>query len=848
MIKGYLKILLYLFITLSTDEISAQWGSLKGRVTEGGREGIPGVNIILQKTDFGAQTSLDGSYEVKAIPYGTYSVRFSAVGYETLLREVTIKSPVQTLNVEMNPTVIVTGEVQVVGDRRQKQEDPRVSVIDLRPDKARIQPGAVQDVLRTLQSLPGVLAPNDFTSQLVIRGSGPDQNLIIMDDVEIFNPYRLYGVISMFNPEAVSNISLITGGFPAKYGDRLSAVLDVTNREGPRNKAFAGNINASIVDANLVLEGKNPLNVPGSWIINSRRTYYDLIIEPFVKKAGLVDENTSFPNFYDFQGKLAFGPFGGHKFLLNGIISRDGVNVVSGSKRKTPDSLSVQDLSRNDLASFAWHFSPSKKMLNKFIVSWYKNSGDSQLEAAFLDPSLNRDKFKNGVPDSISSYLLGLGVTSSFYFRKYSYDDKFTYFWGDNQFEAGAGFDQMQTTINFNFTLSPELRAFISSNAGRRAIPSDIKDIKDYRRYRAYVQNNFKISERLHVEPGLRLDYYQILEKPYLAPRFSLSYALNDVTTLRAVWGVYYQSPGYEKLRDQNVLLDFSPQYTHNLRAERAIHYVLSLERWLNVEWRAKAEGYYKRFTNLIVPEIVRGRSYYTEPVPGKDPHFSDAWTRPIAVAGDSVTQIPVNNSDGEAYGFEFLLEKRNIAGSNVLSGWISYALAFANRYEDNVTIPFQYDQRHTVNVVLSYEVSPSFNIGLRWQFGSGFPYTEPAGVKPRIVLVDTNMDGIPDSPEIATRQTGQSAKPQVIYDVDRGQNAERYNARKPDYHRLDVRLTWLAGFWNLDWSFYLDVINVYNRHNVVGYSYFINDDLTLGRRVNTMFPIVPTLGFSVKF
>ena len=315
-------------------EIFAQWGNLKGRLTDKG-SGVPGVNIVLQKTSFGTQSNQDGSYEIKSIPTGAYTLRFSAIGYETVLKDVTITAGTQTLNLEMKPSVFVTDEVEVVGQRRQKQEDPRVSVINLRPENARVQPGAVQDVLRTLQSLPGVLAPNDFTSQLVIRGSGPDQNLIIMDDVEIFNPYRLYGVISMFNPEAVSEISLITGGFPAKYGDRLSAVLDVTNREGPRNTYFKGNVNASIVDANLVLEGKNPLNIPGSWIVNSRRTYYDLIVEPFVKKAGLVDENTSFPNFYDFQAKLVFGPFGGNRFILDGIISRDGVNVVSGKERRS---------------------------------------------------------------------------------------------------------------------------------------------------------------------------------------------------------------------------------------------------------------------------------------------------------------------------------------------------------------------------------------------------------------------------------------------------------------------------------------------------------------------------------
>jgi hypothetical protein len=115
---------------------------------------------------------------------------------------------------------------------------------------------------------------------LIIRGSGPDQNLIIFDDVEVFNPYRLYGAISMFNPETVEDINLITGGFPARYGDRLSAVLEVTNRDGIRNKFFSGNVNVNLTNANVVIEGKNPFGINGSWIFNSRRTYYDLLLEP----------------------------------------------------------------------------------------------------------------------------------------------------------------------------------------------------------------------------------------------------------------------------------------------------------------------------------------------------------------------------------------------------------------------------------------------------------------------------------------------------------------------------------------------------------------------------------------
>ncbi len=309
-------------------------------------------------------------------------------------------------------------DVEITGLRQQKQSDTRTSLIDLNPRDAKILPGAVEDVLRTLQSLPGVLAPNDFSSQLIVRGSGPDQNLIIMDDVEVFNPYRLYGVISMFNPDAVSDVTLISGGFPAKYGDRLSAVLDVTNREGDVNKNLTGSLNASIVDANLVLEGKNPFDIKGSWLFNSRRTYYDLIIEPFVKSAGLVDESTSFPNFYDIQGKLVFGPFDGHKFLINGIYSRDGVNVISGEDRKTPDSVGIFNITRNDIVSGAWHYVPNEKLFNKFVVSWYGNSGDTDFDSQILDPSLNSSDFEDVIPDTLRPYLLGFNFEGEFNYTK----------------------------------------------------------------------------------------------------------------------------------------------------------------------------------------------------------------------------------------------------------------------------------------------------------------------------------------------------------------------------------------------------------------------------------------------
>ncbi|MCF8265648.1 MAG: TonB-dependent receptor, partial [Melioribacteraceae bacterium] len=576
----------------------------------------------------------------------------------------------------------------------------------------------------------------------------------------------------------------------------------------------------------------------------------DLIVEPFVKNAGLVEENTSFPNFYDIQAKLTFGPFDGHKFFLNGILSTDGVEIISGKQRTTADSIGAFNVTDNDLAAFAWHYAPSKNLLNKVILSWYKNEGDADFDSRFLDPSLNREDFEEVSTDTLAPYLFGFGFDSKFIFQKYSLEDKFLFFWGTgNEFEAGVGMDFIRTDMKFQFTFDPALQNFINSNPNTRSAFEDIISTKKYNRYRAYINNKFLIGDRIALEPGIRFDHFNIINKGYFSPRVSLSYGLDNLTTLRAQWGIYYQSPGYEKLRDRNILFDFSPKNMVNVEAEFATHYVLGIERWVNSEWKVKLEGYFKDFDDLILPRMETGTGYFTEAVPGVDPKKPEGWTRPVPIQADSLTQFPVNQSQGEAYGIEFLLEKRNISGDNKINGWLSYAYSVAERVEYGRTVPFRFDQRHTLNLVFNYKINDWLDFGARFQYGSGFPYTEPVGVKPRILEIDTNGDFIPDSPEIATRKVSfDSDIRNVIYDVDYGGEENRYRSRRPIYHRLDLRLTAAADYWDLDWDFYLDIINIYNRQNIINYDYYVTDENTLGREGTTMFPILPTIGFNVRF
>ncbi len=821
---------------------------IKGTITKPDGSFVEGVVLVLSSEntkDAGNETTADGKYIFWEVKPGIYNLKAELVGLKSAERQnikVTDGDTI-TIDILMDEDSYSTEEIDVVSDRfRQAQNDMRTSLLNLSPKTTRIIPGVGEDVLRSLQTLPGVSAPNDFSSQLIVRGSGPDQNLIIMDNIEIFNPYRLYGVFSMFNPETLEDINLITGGFPSKYGDRLSAVLDVSNREGSKTKYFTGQTNINIANANIVLSGKMPFkNIPGSWIVSTRRSYYDLILGPFAKKSGLIDESASFPSFEDVQGRITFGPFKDHKFILNGIYSRDGVNIIPGNSKDFEDSIAVRDQSSNDVLGFAWHYAPNTKFLTKTTLSWYRNKGDAQFGGELLDPVLDRETYTPEVRDSLRALglFLGIGFKSKYTFRKYSVQNNTIFLSKGHKTEIGAGIDILKTDISFTLDLDERLRTLVQNNPNFSAISSGTIDGKDYYRGNLYVQDRIKLSEKLFTQVGARFDYFAINKKAYLSPRLNLSYAVDKVTTIRAGTGVYYQSPGYEKLIDAQVFYDLTEAKAKNLEAERSVHYILGAERWFSNDVMARVETYYKQFSNLIVQEKLTGYRYEFYPYDpyNTDPDYlrnPDNWYRSnTKLPYDSVTATPVNGASGYSYGFEIYLEKKPVNPNAKFSGWLSYSLSYANRNKDGIITPFRYDQRHTVNLVGNYKILSWLELGARFNYSSNFPVTLPQGIRPRVV-----GDSLAVLPILNL----------VQFNFDFGNETRRFSDKKPIYHRLDVRATAYTKFWNIDWAFYLDVINVYNRQNVIGYDFYIDDNLKVKLKTIGQFPILPTIGVNARF
>ena len=250
------------------------------------------------------------------------------------------------------------------------------SAVVVAPAEVLRTPGALDNVFRTLQTLPGVSATEEFSSRLAVRGGAPDQNLTMMDSVEIHDPYRLFGLTSAFNPETISRFELATGGFSVKYGDRLSSLLVIENREGVRGGRLNGSASLSITDANLILEGGMPMQASGSWLLSARRTYYDLVASKVADQ--------EFPRFADVQAKGVWQLAPGRTLSVFGLRSRQDAALDIDSDDARGE---FNDNTRNDLASVRLDATVGRSGRSHTTIAYSDSSSAFGVNAAFENRS-----------------------------------------------------------------------------------------------------------------------------------------------------------------------------------------------------------------------------------------------------------------------------------------------------------------------------------------------------------------------------------------------------------------------------------------------------------------------------
>ena len=283
-----MKLLRYSLIVLACSLQAQVTSNINGFVRDDSNgEPLGYANVFIKETGMGAASAMDGYFVISNVPVGKYEIAVSIIGYEMVIEEVEIISGQNIrLDFRLQRTVIEGQTVDVFGEAQKMPQLVAPSRITLDLRTIETAPAFIEpDLFRTVQMLPGVQTLNDFSSALYVRGSTPDQNLIMLDGITVYNPYHLGGIFSTFNTDAIKEADFHAGGFPARYGGRMGAILNVVNREGNTEK-FQGNANISIISSKGLLEGPLPKfkGMKGSWMLAGRRTYFDQFFRLFVPK------------------------------------------------------------------------------------------------------------------------------------------------------------------------------------------------------------------------------------------------------------------------------------------------------------------------------------------------------------------------------------------------------------------------------------------------------------------------------------------------------------------------------------------------------------------------------------
>ena len=684
--------------------------------------------------------------------------------------------------------------------------------------------GSFDNIFRTLDTLPGVASTGDFGSRLAVRGGTPDQNLTVMDGVEIHNPYRLFGLVSAFNPETVERFELTAGGFGAPYGDRLSSLLIVDNRPGERD--LTGSSSASITDANVVLEGAAPGG--GSWLLSGRRTYYDLV-------AGLVTDQ-SLPAFADVQVQAGweFGP--GHRLALFGLTSRENADFRFDDEDddSSRDSGRLFSEAGNDLGSLRLDALLGGAATSRTIVSWYRNTDLLGVNATF-ESSARRS---NAADEQVAVGLTHVVFDRDLSVRDLSVRQELAFpLSAAHTLDTGMELHQLASGAGLSIAGDRnETVANPSSIRGGTGLPDSLDSSLGGVRGGAWIQDRYTVSPRLSIEPGVRLDWSTVNGDAVVSPRFAATVALGRRSRLRVAGGLYTQSPGYEKLIQSDYFFDLSPTVVSTLRHERATHLVTGFEKDLGADTLFRVEGYHKTFADLIVGRLESEADRRARVARYDFP----AELQASVPAAARITSTPANGGGGTAYGVDAYLVRSDPAAR--LAGWLSYAWGRAGRDAYGLRYPFEYDRRHAFNAVGRYRVGRRWSIAATAQVATGFPHTPAVGVR---VAADEDARGrlVP----------ARDAAGALVYTVDLGGLDALQRGRLPHYARVDLRIAHQPGGPSSRWSWYIEVINLLDRDNPVELETSLAHDPEgptprIVESPTAGFPILPSFGVRVRF
>lgn len=795
---------------------------VEGRVLEAlsGRP-LPGARVRVAERE--AFADAEGRFRLE-LAVGTVRLEATAEGHLPVERTLELEPGPRQLELYLLDPRVVSETVEVSAQAEGGAEEP--ARLPVKPRDVLRVAGGADNVFRVLQTLPGVAPTEEFGSRLSVRGGSPDQNLTVMDGIEIHNPYRLFGLTSAFNPETVASFELTAGAFDARYGDRLSSLLRVDNRDGDATRGLGGAAALSITDANVVLEGGLPGAAAGSWLVTGRRTYYDLVAERFV--------DDDLPSFADLQGRFVLEPGPGRRLMLVALTSRESSDAsFEGDPGESGDF--VGDV-KNDLVSLGFVTALGGLGTSRSVLAWYRNTELLDVAARFQSEAR-----RSNVPDADYAFLnvafeREIAVEDLSLRQELAFQPR-----PGHLLETGFELHRLDTGVRQVIVGDRNPNAANGSSVqGGAGLPASIDSSRASTRSGAWLQDRIQLGRRLELVPGLRLDWSGVNGRVTLSPRFGAALGLGAATRLRLGVGRHTQSPGYEKLLQSDYFLDLTDASRLDLAAEDSVHFVLGLERQLGGGVTARLEGYYKTFDDLVAGRLETdaerasrlARYDFPPELRGEIP------SAPI------ITSVPTNDASGSAYGFDAYLAREATGPATRLTGWASYTYGVASRDNYGRRYPFEYDRRHAFSLAGAWRLSRRWELAATARVASGFPRTPAVGV----IVAAT-----PDPAEPARLVPERDAAGNLIYTIDSGDVSNLNSARLPLFARLDLRGTFRPGGPSGRWELYLDVINALNRDNAGQIEAELEPDPASDRPViverrSQRIPLLPSFGVRFRF
>jgi hypothetical protein len=653
-------------------------------------EFLIGASVYSEELIKGATTNTYGFYSL-TLPAGKHTIVVKFLGYEVQKKQIDLKADFK-YNVSLNLEGI-TGKEVVISDERGRENIQSSQMgkmeIDIKEIKSLPAFMGEADVMKALQLMPGMQSAGEGNAGFYVRGGGPDQNLILLDGAVLYNATHLFGFFSVFNPDAIKNVELTKGGMPANYGGRLSSVIDITMKEG-NNKEFKAEGGLGLISSRLTLEGPIKKDT-SSFIISARRTYIDLLIDPFIPKSSSFKGTGYY--FYDLNAKVNYIVSDKDRIFLSGYFGKD---VFSFNNKDAGFQVSVPW--GNASATARWnHLFSNKLFMNTTAI--------------FSDYD-----FSFGATQADFEFVLSSGV------RDYTLKTDFNYF------------PNVRNNIKFGAEYTYHTFRPYNATANQGEVEFDTGETVNLYAHDAgiYVSNDFDLTEKIKINFGLRYSYFQhagpfnryvknevggvsdtikyergdnIKDYGGLEPRFSARYSISNSSAIKASYTRNYQYIHLASLSAVSLPTDIWMPSTSLVQPQLGTQYSAGyFKNFSDNTFETSFEAYYKSMKNQV--------------------EYREGFL-PEETVTENVDQSLVFGS-GESFGGEFFIKK----SKGQLTGWVGYTLSWTNRFfpeiNNGMVYPAKFDRRHDLSVVSTYKFNEKWECSAVFVYGTGNAITLP--------------------------------------------------------------------------------------------------------------------------